>query len=246
MDDVYSRFEQRLSSLDLVWLDPAAFSDAVHSKGAALDNCWGFIDGTVRPVARPTCSQNVLFSGHKRVHCIKFQVWYYTILHVDMNKISVSPQSLVTPNGLIAHLFGPIEGKRHDAFMLGESGLAQKLIRYNQASGLPYVVYGDPAYGISRNILAPFRGAQLTIAEKDFNKSMSQVRISVEWTFGKISQYFTYVDLKQSNKILLQPVGKYYAVAALLTNCHTCVYGSLTTTFFNVTLPSLESYLSNI
>lgn len=246
MDDVYSRFEQRLSSLDLVWLDPAAFSDAVHSKGAALDNCWGFIDGTVRPVARPTRSQNVLFSGHKRVHCIKFQVWYYTILHVDMNKISVSPQSLVTPNGLIAHLFGPIEGKRHDAFMLGESGLAQKLIRYNQASGLPYVVYGDPAYGISRNILAPFRGAQLTIAEKDFNKSMSQVRISVEWTFGKISQYFTYVDLKRNNKILLQPVGKYYAVAALLTNCHTCVYGSLTTTFFNVTPPSLESYLSNI
>ena len=143
-----------------------------------------------------------------------------------MNKISVSPQSLVTPNGLIAHLFGPIEGKRHDAFMLGESGLAQKLIRYNQASGLPYVVYGDPAYGISRNILAPFRGAQLTIAEKDFNKSMSQVRISVEWTFGKMSQYFTYVDLKRNNNILilLQPVGKYYAVAALLTNCHTCLW----------------------
>ena len=25
-------------------------------------------------------------------------------------------QSVVTPNGLIAHLFGPIEGRRHDAF----------------------------------------------------------------------------------------------------------------------------------
>ena len=130
--------------------------------------------------------------------------------------------------------------------MLAESGLSRKLTQYNQANGQPYVVYGDPAYGISTNILTPFRGAQITVAEKEFNKSMSQVRVSVEWTFGKILQYFTYVDLKRNNKIFLQPVGKYYAVAALLTNCHTCIYGSLTTTFFNVAPPSLESYLLNI
>ena len=63
---------------------------------------------------------------------------------------------------MIAHLYGPIEGRRHDAFMLAESGLAQKLAHFNQPSGQPYVIYGDPAYGVSRNILAPFRGAQLT------------------------------------------------------------------------------------
>lgn len=107
--------------------------------------------------------------------------------------------------------------------MLSESGLSSKLVQFNQANGQPYIVYGDPAYGISRNILTPFRGAQLTAAEKDFNKSMSQVRVSVEWTFGKILQYFTYVDLKRNNKILLQPVGKYYVVAALMTNWHTCI-----------------------
>ena len=73
-DDVYGRFKVRLSSLDHVWMNPAAFADAIHSKGAALDNCWGFIDGTVRPIARPTKNQAIMFSGHKRVHCIKFQV----------------------------------------------------------------------------------------------------------------------------------------------------------------------------
>lgn len=179
MGDVYNRFKERLTSLDLVWLDPGAFSDAVHSRGAALDNFFGFIDGTVRPVARPSRSQNVLFSGHKRVHCLKFQVWYFCYMLTHMNKI-IFLQSLVTPNGLTAHLFGPIEGKRHDAFMLSESGLSSKLVQFNQANGQPYIVYGDPAYGISRNILTPFRGAQLTAAEKDFNKSMSQVRVSVE------------------------------------------------------------------
>ena len=255
MDDVYDRFSCRLSSLDLVWLNVAAFSDAIHAKGAALDNCWGFIDGTVRPIARPSKNQSIMYSGHKRVHCIKFQVQnnfslYACILALCalyMQLKSLFPlQSLVTPNGLIAHLFGPIEGKRHDAFMLSLSGLTPKISRYNQPSGAPYVVYDDPAYGLMRNILAPYRGTQLTAQQQLFNKSMSAVRVSVEWTFGKICQYFTYVDLKRNNKVLLQPIGKYYAVAALLTNCHTCMYGSMISTFFNVDPPSLESYLLNL
>ena len=43
----------------------------------------------VRPVARPGEHQRVLFNGHKRVHA-----------------------SVVAPNGLIANLFGPEEGRR--------------------------------------------------------------------------------------------------------------------------------------
>ena len=74
LDDVFEKFKERLTSLDHVWLNPQAFSDAVHAKGAALENCWGFIDGTVRRIARPIRNQRVMFSGHKRVHCIKFQV----------------------------------------------------------------------------------------------------------------------------------------------------------------------------
>ena len=61
-------------SLQLAWLDPETFSQAIHMKGAPLDNCWGFIDGTARPIARPKRNQKVMYSGHKRVHCLKFQV----------------------------------------------------------------------------------------------------------------------------------------------------------------------------
>ena len=174
------------------------------------------------------------------------QKFVYRAINASNYNFLFHLQSLVTPNGLIAHLFGPMEGKRHDAFMLSISGLTPKISRFNQPSGAPYVVYGDPAYGLMRNIMAPYRGAQLTAQQQQFNKSMSAVRISVEWTFGKICQYFTYVDLKRNNKVLLQPIGKYYAVAALLTNCHTCMYGSMTSKFFNVDPPSLESYLFNL
>lgn len=81
-----------LNDLDQPWLQPArleSYAQVIHQKGAALDNCWGFVDGTVRPVCRPGEHQRVLYNGHKRVHAIKFQ-------------------SVVTPDGMIASLFGPV------------------------------------------------------------------------------------------------------------------------------------------
>ena len=64
-----------LNSLDLVWLDPEAFAEAVREKGAALTGCWGFIDGTPRPIAGPICNQRIMSSGHKRTHYLKLQVY---------------------------------------------------------------------------------------------------------------------------------------------------------------------------
>ena len=81
-----------LRNLDQPWLRPVqleSFARAIHEKGAALDNCWGFVDGTVRPICRPKEHQRVMYNDHKRVHGLKFQ-------------------SVVAPNGLIANLFGPI------------------------------------------------------------------------------------------------------------------------------------------
>ena len=154
-------------------------------------------------------------------------------------------QSVEVPNGLIAHMFGPIEGRRHDAFMLAQSGLHEKLINITKPNGDPYVLYGDPAYGFTQNILAPFRGAELTVNQMQFNKRMSKVRISVEWGFGKISQLFAFLDFKKNMKVLLQPVGKYYLVGSILINCHTCLYWSVTSTYFDIMPPTLENYLNN-
>lgn len=95
-------------------------------------------------------------------------------------------------------MFGPIEGRRHDAFMLGVSGLAEKLQRLQTPMGEPYVIYDDPASGLTRNILAPFRGVRLRNDEQLFNTQMSKVRIFVEWGFGKICQNFAYLDFKNT------------------------------------------------
>ena len=47
---LYAEFSYLLTSLNQCWLSSAnlqLFSDTIHQKGIPLDNCWGFVDGTV-------------------------------------------------------------------------------------------------------------------------------------------------------------------------------------------------------
>ena len=131
MDLIYGRWHHLLTRYNHDLLSPPKlrqYTDAIQQAGAALDNCWGFIDGTVRPVCRPKENQRSIYNGHKPVHCIKFQ-------------------AVALPNGSVRNLFGPIEGRRHDSFMLAASGFLQELHRFSNCpvTGLPLCVYGDPA-----------------------------------------------------------------------------------------------------
>ncbi|CAC5415893.1 unnamed protein product [Mytilus coruscus] len=229
---VYDAYNHLLHDLNSNWLSHRhlqEYADAVAARDAPLLNCWGFIDGTVRPLCRPTTNQRILFNGHKRVHAIKFQ-------------------SIVAPNGLVANMYGPIEGRRHDAGLLRESGICGELPTHMTTStGDIYAIYGDPAYPMTTHIIKPFRGGVISAAQTRFNKKMSAVRTCVEWTFGKILTLFAFLDYKKNLKLYLQPVGKYYLVGCngtILVNCHTCLYGSETGHYFDIDPPSLENYLS--
>ena len=74
LDDIYNRYYHLLANLDVDWINAQTFADAIHAAGAPLPNCWGYIDGTLRPCCRPIHNQRILFSGHKHVHGITFQV----------------------------------------------------------------------------------------------------------------------------------------------------------------------------
>ena len=50
LDAIYSVHRHLLNSFTAPWMSPrnlAGYCEAIHNKGAALDNCWGFVDGTV-------------------------------------------------------------------------------------------------------------------------------------------------------------------------------------------------------
>ena len=64
-------------------------------------------------------------------------------------------------------------------------------------------IYGDPAYPLRVNLQTPFRNAILTPDMEAFNKSMSTVRVSVEWLFGDVVNYLKFLDLKKKLKIQL-------------------------------------------
>ena len=89
----------------------------------------------------------------------------------------------------------------------------------------------------------PFKNAYLTPQMQQFNKSMSEVRISVEWLFNDIN-YFKFMDFKKNLKVGLSSVGKMYIVSGLLRNALTCLYGNSTSKFFDIQPPSLEDYFA--
>ena len=223
-DLIYDNCHHLLETLDQEWLSPAnlqRYATAVYGKGAAIPNCWGFVDGTVRPICRPKEYQRVMYNGHKRLHAMKFQ-------------------SVVAANGLIANLFGPVEGRRHHCFMLRESGLLTELEQRSfDPEGNTMCFYRDPAYPLRAHLQAPFKGNNLTEIQSEYNKAMSSVRISVEWLFGDVTSYFKFVDFKKSQKVGLSACGKMYTVCALLTNAHTCLYGNSTSKYFELDPSSL-------
>ena len=129
--------------------------------------------------------------------------------------------------------------------MLTESGLLREL-QQNAISptGQPLCVYGDPAYPLRVHLQGPFKNTYLTPQMQQFNKSMSEVRISVEWLFNDIINYFKFMDFKKNLKVGLSSVGKMYIVSGLLRNAFTCLYGNSTSKFFDIQPPSLEDYFA--
>lgn len=199
---------------------------AVEAKGGAVTNCWGFIDGTARQICRPSINQEEYYSGHKRHHCVKFQ-------------------SVICPDGIIASLKGAYPGRRHDAGIFRESGLYRELEEKAVfGEDEKYVLYGDQAYGLMELLLTPFpgRNEDLPPRQQQFNQSMKLLRLSVEWGFQKIVSQFAFVDFRKNQKLLLQDLDTMYKVAVLFTNCHTCLYGSQTATYFNTIPPALDEY----
>ena len=113
---IVDQWGRLLNTMNQPWLQPQylqEFCRAIHDKGAPLHNVWGFIDGTMRGCCRPGLHQRLLYNGHKRYHGLKYQ-------------------SVITPSGMIANLFGPMEGRRHDSAMIRISGLLHELQQHSQ------------------------------------------------------------------------------------------------------------------
>ena len=86
------------------------YANAITALGGTLQSCVGFTEDKVIGIAPPGDNRMQLAAnnGHRRKHAISFQ-------------------SLLTPDGLIAHAADPLEGRRHDWTLYIRSSLDEQL-----------------------------------------------------------------------------------------------------------------------
>jgi len=186
----------------------AEFGQAVAAKGAPLDVITALIDGTLQKNVCPSNNQWLFYNGWKQIHCLKYH-------------------AVVSPDGIVIHIYGPVDGQRHDETVYKESGLASLVERHFWTSdGQALFLYSDPAYNIGPHILLPFKGPVVNSQSQQcaFNSKMSHICKPIEWIFKEVMQQFTFLDFACSQKILLSPCGLFYLVAILLCNAHTILH----------------------
>ena len=119
-----------------------------------------YVDG----ISCPKITQNIVYNGHKRVHSIKFQ---------DLS------------NGLIGNLSGPYVWRRHDSLCYTSLGCWQI---YRDQHGItinPSAFIAYPAYYLSIHLQASFSRQILTPEPVNYNKAISQIRVSGGWLFNE-------------------------------------------------------------
>ena len=135
-NEIFHLHKHRLSTITHPWLHFEQMAEAIYAKGACLSNCWGFLDGSQMRICRPGDGQEAVYNGHKRQHSFKFQ-------------------SLMVPSGIIAHFWGPFEGRRHDSAMYFFSGLDEQISEVYDGAGNLMCIYGDSAYAARNYLLTP-------------------------------------------------------------------------------------------
>ena len=230
LEHFMKRRECLLSSVSLIghYMSARAriYANAIREKGGALRNCVGFIDGTVIGIARPgdSTAQSVAYNGHKRKHAIKFQ-------------------AITAPDGMIVHAFGPLEGRMHDWTLYVKSELDEMLPYVLNYGNEKFCLFGDSGYNERWYLIVPFSGTSMNPPQQLFNKSMSSVRITIEWIFKEIKLYYSTVDFKRKLRLGESSVGMLYKAAMLVTNIRNAIYPNQVAQFFQCEPLSLEEYL---
>ena len=204
------------------------YADAIHNRGGALLNCVGFIDGTKIKMARPKgyAHQRSVWSGHKRMHCFSYQ-------------------TITTPDGLIFHMYGPVEGRQPDAYLYCKSKMDTVLEENMKVEDVQYCIYGDQAYVLRSWMQTGYPRLLATEEQIQFNNSMNAARVAVEWSYKDVKQEFASQDFHRKLLVRKLPISNLYIASVLLRNIKTCICGggAQPTEYFDCPPPSLQQYL---
>lgn len=195
------------SHLILTWRQDSMSSRAsmyaahIHEH-SPLESCVGYIDCTKQKVSRPgghNKNQRALYTGHKRTWCLKWQ-------------------TVSTPDGLIIHLWGPDDGRRHDSTLYRKSGIDEILEFGLLINGVRYCIYGDAAYILRLWLQVAYPRIGATPLQQSYNTDCNAGRTSVEWSYKDARQSWTSIDFQRKMKVRESPVALLNIAAMLLWN----------------------------
>ena len=198
-----------------------------------VSNIFAFLDGTGLEITRPSNgAQNPFYNGYMHGHYLIFQ-------------------GISFPDGLVV-IEGAFPGYQTDTLIWRDSEMRMTLediMNERVADGrVRLKLYADKIYGTSILVTAAYSLRQnpggLLLWQIQLNRLMSDIRVAIEWSFGKIINQNKFVSFGKAMKIQNSPVSKYYHVAIILANAHTCMYGCQHTNYFGIVPPTVEEYFN--
>jgi hypothetical protein len=174
-------------------------------KARGADKFWGYID------SQAICCH----PGDQRVSSSRHKTHAFTV------------QYIVTPDGMIASVYGPCAGKVNELVMVRKSGLKNRL-RVIWGSFEPenrLFLCGDEAYKGEWGILGPFKPGphQDVVPElvEHYNPTLTSCRNVVGQGFAIVDNLREFADWMGHQKIRLSPAAA-YMVAVGFTNIYNC------------------------
>ena len=163
-----------------------------------------YIYGTVRPIARPTVNHRIMYSGHKRVHCLKFQVCILSTCDIIITIVTYLFYIYFAVSGHTQWLNRPhVWSYWREAawcFHAVSQWITKEAPTIEPTKWATICTVRQPGIWIITEPPSPFHRLHLTPPEQEFNQTMSSVCVSVEWAFWKIIHYFAYLDFKKIRK----------------------------------------------
>jgi hypothetical protein len=138
---------------------------------------------------------------------------------------------------------GPASLRRNDLTLLRESDINSTFARIQLNSPTDYVIFGDSAYKRQSHLRSYFGPNENVEDSARWNRRMKRLRISIEWNYGHQGTLFRYLGTQYKMKVLSgETTTKVFIVTTILRNLHTGFYGSQTSRYFNLVIPSDFNY----
>ena len=141
--------------------------------------------------------------------------------------------------GFTEDIYGPTSLRHHDLNLLYDSKINNRFKVLQQGNVDQYIVFGDSAYPKESHLTTYKERRDANNDHVNWNKAMKHVRISIEWNYGHTATLFKYVRKRDKLKLLSKArVAQIYTVATLFRNFHVACYGSQSSSYFGLEMPT--------